>query len=216
MESLIASRDSTTKTAKPDSQLVRRSSTHTSFRSSDSLEDRNRSQPSRDELNTKQLKKEIRRSTRYHNKECSDDQYCDSDGDAMEDEEENELEGGNHDEMDDSIEVSRPHSNDLEERNNNINRRRGIHRRPNHPELLSEKHSSGKFSADIEDKVSHEDLTNNSISSRSPLSSPSHTIQATAAVSATAGTSASVAVNSFLKFSIQNILQVIKPRQIYL
>ena len=214
MDSIIVNREPTTKATKSDSQLINKLSAHTSFKSSDSLEDRNRSRSRRDDLNTKQLRKEIRRSTRYHNKESSDDKSCDSDVDAMEGDDENELEGGDNDEMDVNIEVSHSHSNELEERNNNINRRRDVHRRLPQPPFRNEERSIRKYSPDIEDKVSHDDLTINSVSSRSPLPSPPHTIQAASGSDATAGTSASVAVNSFLKFSIQNILQVIKPHQV--
>ena len=99
-----------------------------------------------------------------------------------------------------------------EERNNNLNIRRGnSDQRRAQSKLILEDDIRLKKQAHRKEEM--QDTDNCEIgttdSPPTPLPSPSVPNQGSSVVDAVAGTSASVAVNSFLKFSIQNILQVI-------
>ena len=212
MESLI--QESVTKSRKLESQSSSRPNTNVSLKN-DLSEDKNKNRQGREEINTIQAKKEIRRSTRYQNKDSSNDAFCDNELDYTEYNEEAGVDNVNEDDIGSNVELPNTHSNGLSERNNNNNVRRDIHRRPGQPSFIIEEGIRGKkTSPDMEEKVAQESFQINTDSQPSPLPSPSNTNQSAAVVDAVAGTSASVAVNSFLKFSIQNILQVIKPRQV--
>ena len=207
MESLIDTRESVTKSGKPETQSSSRPNTNISFKTNDPLEDKNKSRHRREDINTLQAKKEIRRSTRYQSKESSNDTYWSNEANYIEDND--ETENVHEDSVGSNVELSNTHSNGLEERNNNINVRRDIHRRPLQPSfILEDGIRSKKTSPNMDENISQDNLQINTESPPTPLPSPSNTNQTTATVDAVAGTSASVAVNSFLKFSIQNILQV--------
>ena len=96
------------------------------------------------------------------------------------------------------------------EHNNNINIYHNTHHGQNLATLALDDGSSLKKSIirsqQKNDSKLHLDMENRSPPPCSPIPSPE---RSSSVVDAVAGSSASVAVNSFLKFSIQNILQVI-------
>ena len=185
---------------------------------SDNSKNKANSRNNREEIDRDHFK-QARRNTRYHHsnsKEIVNEERWtnDASNDESEDnDEEKNSENGTKNEDRYKSESLEYKLRESEERNNNVN----IHRRHNDQsrtlsshgiddEHRIKKNSHGKDNIDIKNKREI-DITDTPLS---PLPSPSAGNQGSSVVDAVAGTSASVAVNSFLKFSIQNILQVRK------
>lgn len=161
--------------------------------------------------------KQARRNTRYHHsnsKEIVNEERWTNEGsndESDDNDEEKNSENGTKNEEKYNSESLEFKIRESEERNNNVNIRRGHNdqSRTHSTHRIEDEHrikknSHGKDKNDIKNNRGI-DITD---TPPSPLPSPSAENQGSSVVDAVAGTSASVAVNSFLKFSIQNILQV--------
>ena len=185
---------------------------------SDTSKNKISSRNNREEIDRDHFK-QARRNTRYHHsnsKEIINEERWTNDGsndESDDNDEEKNSENGTKNEEKYNVESSEYKIRGREERNNNVNIRRGHHdqSRTQSTHCIDDEHGIKKNSDDkskIEIKNNRRiDVTD---TPPSPIPSPSAGNQGSSVVDAVAGTSASVAVNSFLKFSIQNILQVRK------
>ena len=192
--------------------------TKLSLQLTDTSKSKNISRANREEIDRSQLKQDTRRRARYHHsKETANEGFWTND--AMNDDSEEEdnddgidLEKIKQNESRCNSEVFEKNIENNEERNNNLNIRRGNtdQRRAQSKFILED---DIRLKKQAHKKEEMQDTDNCEIdttdSPPTPLPSPSVPNQGSSVVDAVAGTSASVAVNSFLKFSIQNILQVI-------
>ena len=180
-----------------------------SLQLSDSTKHKNFGRTNREEIDRSHSKQESRRATRYHHNKGNNEAYWSNDD--SEDNDDNDLEKACTNESKYQSEMIETQTSSAEERNNNVNFRRGHSDlgqvQPSmvmDDEIRVKKKDHGKEKSEANDN-GRIDTTD---SPPTPLPSPSATNQGPSVVDAVAGTSASVAVNSFLKFSIQNILQV--------
>ena len=189
-----------------------------SLQLTDTSKNKSITRANREEIDRPQLKQDTRRRARYHHsKETANEGFWTNDAtnDDSEEEEDNDddidLENINQNESRCNSEVLEKNIENKEERNNNLNIRRGnTDQRRAQSKLILEDDIRLKKQAHREEEMQDTDRCEIGTmdSSPTPLPSPSVTNQGSSVVDAVAGTSASVAVNSFLKFSIQNILQV--------
>ena len=181
-----------------------------SLQLNDSSKSKNISRGNRDDIERSHLKQESRRATRYHHNKGNNEVYWSNDD--SEENDDNDLEKTSTKESKYQPDILETQASSTEERNNNVNFRRG---HSDHgqvqPSLIGEDEMRVKKKTHEKDKSEANEncRVGTSDSPPTPLPSPSATNQGSSVVDAVAGTSASVAVNSFLKFSIQNILQVI-------
>ena len=210
MESLVSNSESVSRAGRPEVDTSITSNSKISLNIQESFEDSNINRQKREDINRSQIRKESRRNTRHNNKEVVSDMYWSNEVAESDDNEETPLDTSNKVEQSHNIELSDTQTNSLEERNNNVNVRRDIHHGQTRPSLITDdgikSKKSGIHGKDKKDYKEHFQMDTES--PPTPLPSPTDPNQATSVVDAVAGTSASVAVNSFLKFSIQNILQV--------
>ena len=188
-----------------------------SLQLTDTSKNKNVSRANREEIDRSQLKQDSRRRARYHHsKETANEGFWTHDATNDDSEEEDndddiDLENVKQNESRCNSELLEKGVENNEERNNNLNFRRGnTDQRRAQSKLILEDDIRLKKQAHRREEM--QDTDNCEIgttdSPPTPLPSPSVTNQGSSVVDAVAGTSASVAVNSFLKFSIQNILQV--------
>ena len=210
MESLLSNSESVSRAGRAEVDSPITSNSKISLQIQDSLEERNINRQKREEISRSQIRKESRRNTRHANKEVDGDMYWSNEVTESEDNEETTLETVNKVEHSHNIELSDTQTNSLEERNNNVNVRRDIHHGQTRPSIITDDGINSKKSTihGKDKKDCKENFQMDTDSPPTPLPSPTDPSQTTSVVDTVAGTSASVAVNSFLKFSIQNILQV--------
>ena len=188
-----------------------------SLQLNDASKNKSISRANREEIDRSQLKQDTRRRASYHHsKETANEGFWTNDATNDDSEEEGngddiDFENINQNESRCNSEVLEENIENNEERNNNLNIRRGnTDQRRAQSKLILEDDIRLKKQAHRNKEM--QDTDNCGIgktdSPPTPLPSPSVPNQGSSVVDAVAGTSASVAVNSFLKFSIQNILQV--------
>ena len=210
MDPLISNRELVKKDLKPETQSFNRSTPNISSKPTDLFDDKNKNRQRKEGHNLTQGRKENHHTARKRNTEITNDRYWDNEGNYAEDNEESGFKNVHPDDISSHIDLRDTPLNGTEERNNNINVRRDVARRtPQSPLSNEDVIAEKKISSQLDENVAQETNMINTDSPPTPLPSP-NTNQTATVVDAVAGTSASVAVNSFLKFSIQNILQVRK------
>ena len=177
------------------------------------MDDQDHSLKRKEGQNKMSARKDPHRSVRCENKESSKIRILEAAGtDEREDSDDDAKllkEEANEQISDTSSAVDSHNRNVGNEHNNNIN----IYHNPHHGQNLatlalddsSRLKQSINRSQQKKDYKEHLDMETRSPPPCSPIPSPE---RSSSVVDAVAGSSASVAVNSFLKFSIQNILQV--------
>ena len=205
MESLISDTKSIPRTGRPEISSTLSPTSKMSLRIHESFDGVKKKIPDREEIETG-TRKESRSSTRCQRKESLHEMHWNND--ANEESEEDDKTGSKrrkNDEIRHNEDLTDAQMNNIEERNNNINIRQAIHQ--DQSSLIIE--DGIKLPKSTKKKDSKENIQ---MDTNSPpislLQSPFEANPSPSVVDAVAGTSASVAVNSFLKFSIQNILQV--------
>ena len=204
-----------TRFSKPKMQTsTSKSTSKRSLQVEDLMHDQDHLLKRKEGQNKMSAKKDPHRSVKLENKESSKirileaagvDECEDSDDDA------NSLKGGAANEKisDSSSAVDTHNRNVRNEHNNNINIYHNTHHGQNlASSTLDDSNTLKKSiirSQQKNDYKEHLDMDTRSPPPCSPIPSPE---RSSSVVDAVAGSSASVAVNSFLKFSIQNILQV--------